>query len=59
MENLKKVMIRVAPSDWKLFKEIAKMEGSNASVEVRRFIKSYLAKQTDKINKLIKEKVMK
>jgi hypothetical protein len=55
MENLKKVMVRVAPSDWELFKEIAKMEGSNESVEVRRFIKNYLAKRTDKINELLKK----
>jgi hypothetical protein len=49
MENLKKVMIRVAPSDWELFKEITKTEGSNASVEIRRFIKDYLAKNTKTI----------
>ena len=53
MENLKKVMIRVAPSDWDLFKEVTKATGSNASVEIRRFIKQYLAEHTDEIKKIM------
>ena len=44
MERLKKVMIRVEPEDWEMFKEFTKETGSNASVEIRRFIKSYLKK---------------
>jgi len=53
MENLKKVMIRVAPSDWDLFKELTKETGSNASVEIRRFIKEYIAQNTDKIKDIV------
>ena len=53
MENLKKVMIRVAPSDWDLFKELTKATGSNASVEIRRFIKEYIAQNTDKIKEIM------
>jgi len=53
MENLKRVMIRVAPSDWDLFKELTKATGSNASVEIRRFIKQYIADNTDKIKDIV------
>lgn len=54
--KLKQVIMRIPKDDWELFKEITRMEGSNASVEIRRFVKDYLAKRTDKINKLLKLK---
>ena len=53
MERLKKVMIRVEPADWDLLKEITRETGSNASVEIRRFIKQYLAEHTDEIKKIM------
>ena len=55
-QNLKKVMFRADENDWELFKNITKMEGSNASVEIRKFIKQYLADRTDKIAELLKIK---
>jgi len=56
MERLKKVMIRVEPADWDLLKEITRETGSNASVEIRRFIKKYLAEHTDEIKKIMMKK---
>ena len=32
---------RIEEEDWKKFKELAREEGSNASVELRKFIKKY------------------
>jgi hypothetical protein len=48
MENKTKLVnLKVDPADWELFKKITKMEGSNASVELRKFIKKYLSKRED------------
>jgi hypothetical protein len=52
--NLKQVIVRIPEDDWKLFKEITREKGSNASVEIRKFIKEYLADNTEIITKLIK-----
>ena len=32
---------RIEEEDWKKFKELTREEGSNASVELRKFIKKY------------------
>ena len=53
MERLKKVMVRVEPVDWDLFKELTKANGSNASVEMRKFIKEYIAQNTNKIKDIV------
>ncbi len=50
--NLKPVIMRIPESDWELFKAVTKETGSNASVEIRRFIKQYLAEHTDEIKKI-------
>ena len=50
--NLKQVIMRIPESDWELLKAVAKETGSNASVEIRRFIKQYLAEHTDEIKKI-------
>jgi hypothetical protein len=54
--KLKQVIMRIPEDDWKLFKEVARENGANASVEIRKFIKDYLAKNTKTITKLLKEK---
>jgi len=53
-QNLKQVIMRIPESDWELFKDITRATGSNASVEIRRFIKQYLAEHTNEIKKLLK-----
>ena len=52
-ENLKQVIIRIGENDWELFKEVTRETGSNASVEIRRFIKQYLAEHTNEIKKIM------
>jgi len=54
--DLKQVIMRIGESDWELFKEVTKETGSNASVEIRRFIKQYLAEHTDEIKKIMMKK---
>lgn len=41
-EKLKKVNINVEPSKWEDFKAIAKINQSDASKELRKFIDKYL-----------------
>lgn len=53
-QNLKQVIMRIPEDDWELFKEVTRLTGSNASVEIRRFIKQYLAENTDKITEIMK-----
>ena len=52
-ENLKQVIMRIGKSDWELFKEVTRETGSNASVEIRRFIKQYLSEHTNEIKKIM------
>jgi len=51
--DLKQVIMRIPENDWELFKEVTRETGSNASVEIRRFIKQYLAEHTDEIKKIM------
>jgi len=51
--DLKQVIMRIPENDWELFKEVTREVGSNASVEIRRFIKQYLAEHTDEIKKIM------
>jgi hypothetical protein len=55
-QKLKAVTIRMLENDWELFKKVSKEKGSNASVEIRKFIKDYLVQNTDIIDKLLKNK---
>ena len=38
---------------WELFRELAKENESDASKEVRKFIKSYIANNSDKIKDIV------
>jgi len=51
--DLKQVIMRIPANDWELFKEVTRATGSNCSVEIRRFIKQYLADHTDEIKKIL------
>jgi hypothetical protein len=53
-KDFKLANIKVNPNDWELFKRVAKLTGSNASVEIRKFIKQYLAEHTNEINQILK-----
>jgi len=54
-KDFKLANIKVNSNDWELFKELCKLNGSNASVEIRRFIKGYIADNSDKVLELIKK----
>ena len=54
-KDFKLANIKVNPNDWELFKELCELNGSNASVEIRRFIKGYIADNSDKVLELIKK----
>ena len=49
----KRATIRVNESDWDLFKQLCKANESDASKEIRKFIKSYIANNTDKIKDIV------
>ena len=54
MKNKYKHMtIRINWNDWELFKELCKANESDASKEIRKFIKEYIAQNTDKIKDIV------
>ena len=54
MKNKYKHMtIRINENDWELFKELCKANESDASKEIRKFIKNYIADNSDKIKDIV------
>jgi hypothetical protein len=51
----KRATIRVNENDWELFKQLCKSNESDASKEIRKFIKNYIAENSDKVAELIKK----
>jgi len=49
----KHMTIRVNENDWELFKELCKANESDASKEIRKFIKQYIADNSDKIKDIV------
>jgi len=49
----KRATIRVNENDWELFKELCKANESDASKEIRKFIKQYIADNSDKIKDIV------
>ena len=49
----KRATIRVNESDWDLFKQLCKANESDASKEVRKFIKSYIAEHSHQIKDIV------
>jgi len=47
--DLIKATILIERDTWKLFKDLAKTNESDASKEVRKFIKSYIAEHSNQI----------
>ena len=51
-KNIKNRTIMVEENDWNLFKKLTKLNDTDASKEIRKFIKSYIDKNKEKIEKL-------
>ena len=51
-----KATIRININEWDLFKKICKLNNSDASKEIRKFIKDYIANNSDKVAELLKIK---
>jgi len=54
-KDFKLVNIKVNLNDLELFKKICKLNRSNTSVEIRRFIKDYIVDNSDKVLEPIKK----
>ena len=48
------VTLRLNKSDWELFKQLCRLNDTDASKEMRKFIKNYIAENSDKVAELIK-----
>lgn len=49
---LKKTSLTLDEADYKLFKEICKVNNSDASKEIRKFIEEYISKNQQTVMKL-------
>lgn len=49
---LKKTSLTLDETDYKLFKEICKVNNSDASKEIRKFIEEYISKNQQTVMKL-------
>ncbi len=49
---LKKTSLTLDEADYKLFKEICKVNNSDASKEIRKFIEDYISKNQQIVTKL-------
>jgi hypothetical protein len=49
-----KATIMLNKNDWELFKQLCKMNESDASKELRKYIKNYIADHSEQVAKLIK-----
>ncbi len=52
----KRATIRVNKNDWELFKELCKANESDASKEIRKFIKQYIAEHSHQIKDIVMKK---
>jgi len=51
-ENIKRIGILMDRDDWEVFKKICKAKESDASKELRKFIKEYIQENKEILNKL-------
>ena len=51
--DLTKATILIERDTWKLFRDLCKANESDASKEVRKFIKQYIANNSDKIKDIV------
>ena len=52
-DTYKHKTIRINVNDWDIFKELCKINNTDASKEVRKFIKNYIAEHSDKIKDIV------
>jgi hypothetical protein len=50
-----KATIMLNKSEWELFKQLCKSNESDANKEIRKFIKNYIAENSDKVAELLKK----
>ena len=49
----KRATIRVNESDWELFKQLCKLNETDASKEIRKFMKNYIAEHSHQIKDIV------
>ena len=52
-KNIIRATILINRDEWELFRELAKANESDASKEVRKFVKNYIANNSDKIKDIL------
>ena len=52
-KDLTKATILIERDTWKLFRDLCKANETDASKEIRKFIKSYIANNSDKIKDIV------
>ena len=52
-KNFGIVTLRLNKNDWEIFKELCRLNNSDASKEMRKFIKNYIAEHSDKIKDIV------
>jgi len=50
--NIKNRTIMVEENEWNIFKKLTRLNNTDASKEIRKFIKQYINENKDKLNKL-------
>jgi hypothetical protein len=51
-KNISRIGVVVDREEWKIFKKLCKLNESDSSKEIRKFIKQYIENNKDKLNKL-------
>jgi ribosomal protein S17E len=51
----KRATIRVNEGDWELFKQLCKLNESDASKELRKYIKNYITNHSKQVAELLKK----
>jgi len=52
-KNFGVVTLRLNKNDWEIFKKLCRLNNTDASKEMRKFIKSYIADNSDKIKDIV------
>ena len=47
------VSLRLNKNDWEIFKELCRLNNSDASKEMRKFMKNYIAEHTHQIKDIV------
>jgi len=55
-DTYKHKTIRINVNDWDIFKELCKINNTDASKEIRKFIKSYITEHSHQIKDIVMKK---